>query len=187
MRDNAAPGHSAACVRPGAWTWSATEAADGGPDAGDYRHAVRIGARWLLLPADCPAEVRTTLQCTRLPFTRAFCLGLGSFRGDPVPVYDPNALLAPGTAGSGGYFLVVGRRGAAAALRIDEIAGVLVPPGSHRESLVPWPDFPAELACSAVAVGSAIYLETDLDALLAALAERASLLGTGTTHSRDEP
>lgn len=168
----------------GLWAWA--DPADEPSEAGDYRHAVRIGSRWLLLPADRPAEVRTALRCTRLPFTRAWCLGLASFQGDPVPVYDPAALLGEHPAGNGGCFLVLGRREARAALRIDEIAGLRVPPDAHPRPLPPWPGLPAEMACSAVTVGDTTYLELDLDALLAALAERASLIGTDTPYPRDD-
>ena len=171
----------------GPWAWIDPGAgpADQCPDVGDYRHAVRIGSRWLLLPADRPAEVRAALQCTRLPFTRAWCLGLASFQGDPVPVYDPAALLAEQAPGGGGQFLVVGRRESRAALRIDEIAGLHVPPDAGTEPSSSWPGLPAELACNAVTVGETTYLELDLDALLGALAERASLVGTGTQSPRD--
>jgi hypothetical protein len=160
---------------------------DAGPDAGEIRHAFRIGQRWFLIPPELPAEACEPLACTRLPYTKAWCLGLANFRGDPVPIYDPQALWGDCDTGAGGYFLIVGQRDARAGLRIDEITGISVPVPAHHAPLPPLPGLPPALAHHGLTVDAITYAEIDPGALLALLAAGASVLAADPFASQDFP
>ncbi len=172
-----------------AWPWlsAAAQASDAAETIGEFRHAFRIGPRWLLIPAGLPAEVYPPLPCARLPFTHGWCLGLASFRGDLAPVYDLDALMSERGAEIGRYFLLLGRRDACAALCIEEITGITVAPDTHSDPLASLPRLPADLACRGLVVDGTNFIEVDLGVLLGILAERASLIEAGTITSKDYP
>ncbi|MBK1693588.1 hypothetical protein CKO09_02380 [Chromatium weissei] len=149
------------------------------PPVGTFRHAFRIGHHWFLLPNGMPAEVYPPLPCTRLPFTHRWCLGLASFRGDLAAVYDLAPLLdSSQQTTSHRYLLVLGRREASAALSIDEITGITVPPETPSDSLPPVFESLSTLACFGVTVDGVNYIELDCDDLLRLLATQASLIET---------
>jgi hypothetical protein len=172
---------AARAAQPG----SGPDAAGDAPEPGEFRHAFRIGARWILIPAGAPAEVSPTLACTRLPFTAPWCLGLASFRGDLVPIYDLGALLGETAPGAGSSLLILGQRESRAGLRIDEIAGFEVPQQAPRTLPSRWPGLPDGLDRGGLLVAATVYAEIDLSALLAVLAGRASLLAPATIQSTD--
>ncbi len=151
-------------------------------EAGEFRHAFRIGARWFLIPTGMPAEIFPPLPITRLPFTHGWCLGMASFRGEPAPVYDLGARLDEHRPGPGRYFLLLGPRDAGAALCIEEATGIRVPP---EAATAPPPALPAplaDLARGSLALGAAHYNEIDLPALLGVLAAQA-VLTKDVSHS----
>lgn len=189
MREADAPGVDAIRAAAPAWPWmsAAVQEPDAAQTVGEFRHAFRIGPRWLLIPAGLPAEVYPPLPCTRLPFTHTWCLGLASFRGDLAPVYDLDALISARGAEIGRYFLLLGSRDACAALCIDEIAGITVAPDRPTKPLPPLPDLPTNLACRGLVVDGTTYIELDLLVLLGMLAERASLIAADTITSKDYP
>jgi chemotaxis signal transduction protein len=176
-------------ANPQTWPWLA--ALHDGPDAipsiGEFRHAFRVGRRWLLIPAAMPAEVYPPLPCAHLPFSQPWCLGLASFRGELAPVYDVGAIVDERAPDIGRYLLLLGRRDACAALCIDEITGMTVAPDTPTTSLPPLPGLPPDLTRGALAVDGTSYVEVDLVGLLGLLAERASLLAASTLTSKDYP
>jgi chemotaxis signal transduction protein len=174
---------------PQTWPWLA--ALGDGPEPiqsiGDFRHAFRIGRRWLLVPAAMPAEVYPPLPCAHLPFSQPWCLGLASFRGELAPVYDVGAIVYERSPDLGRYFLLLGRRDACAALCIDGVTGMTVAPETPTAALPPLPGLPSNLTRGALVVEGASYVEVDLVGLLGLLAERASLLAASTLTSKDYP
>jgi chemotaxis signal transduction protein len=144
--------------------------------AGEFRHALRIGQRWFLLPEGMPAEVYPPLPCTRLPFTQHWCLGLASFRGDLAAVYDLAAVLNPQSATTHRYLLALGRRESSVALGIDEITGITVPPDTPTEPLLPLPGLLSTLICAGLTVDGIEYIALDFGELLRLLAAEASLI-----------
>lgn len=151
--------------------------------AGEFRHAFRIGTRWLLIPLGMPAEVYPPLPCARLPFTQHWCLGLASFRGDVAPVYDLAALLGERSANPSRYLLALGRREACAALGIDDITGITVPPDTPTTPPPPLPEPLSELAQHSLTVDAVPYLDSDLGGLLVLLAQRACQINFATLTS----
>ncbi|WP_295388083.1 chemotaxis protein CheW [uncultured Thiodictyon sp.] len=185
MSEVAAPADAPA--EPQAWPWlpAILDAPDSTQPIGDFRHAFRIGQRWLLVPAAMPAEVYPPLPCAGLPFTHPWCLGLASFRGDLAAVYDLGALVDERTPDVGRYFLLLGRRDSCAALCIDEINGITVPPDTLTAPPPPLPGLPSELARGVLVVDRTSYVEVDLVGLLGLLAERASLLAASPLTSEE--
>ncbi|WP_295443103.1 chemotaxis protein CheW [uncultured Thiodictyon sp.] len=169
------------------WPWlpASLDATDQTQPIGDFRHVFRIGQRWLLVPAGMPGEVYPPLHCARLPFTHPWCLGLASFRGDLAPVYDLGAIVNERTPEPGRYFLLLGRRDTCAALGIDEVNGITVPPDTPITCPPPLRGLPSELARGALAVDGTSYVEVDLLGLLELLAERASLLQASPLTSEE--
>lgn len=158
------------------------------PDAERIDHAFRIADRWWRIPPDLPAEVMPAAHCARLPFTRDWCLGLASFRGDLAPVYDLGAWLSTGaTPTAGRYFLVLGRRPARAALRIDEIKGFAIPHDAPVAAAPPLPGLASAFAGSGPLLDGIVYADIDLIALLARLAVGASLLEPGDNVANAAP
>lgn len=169
------------------WLSALLDAPDQAPPVGEFRHALRIGQRWLLVPPVMAAEVYPPLHCAHLPFSHPWCLGLASFRGDLAPVYDLGAILDARTPDVGHYFLLLGRRDTCAALCIDEINGITVPPDTPTGPPPTLPGLPSELAHGALAVDGISYVEVDLAGLLGLLAGRASLLQPSTLTAQDYP
>lgn len=163
-----------------AWGWVAGALAIEDPDQAcdETRYAFRIGTWWFLVPTGWQTEISPRLPCSRLPFTQVWCLGLTNFRGDLVPVYDLGTLIEEERGpGSGGYFLMLGRRNARAGLCFDEIKAIRIPASAGFVPLYPMRHFPDDFECRGVQVEGTFFAEIDYSALSRILAERASLFG----------
>jgi len=168
------------------WSWIASALDVQGSDherpdhePGEVRYAFRIGTWWFLVPLDLQAELAPRRTCSRLPFTRAWCLGLSNYHGDLVAVYDLGALIEEARGpGTGGYFLMLGRRDARAGLCIDEIRPLRVPADTGYVPLYPMRNFPDDFECRGIRIEGTLFAEVDLAAVLVMLAERATLFGT---------
>lgn len=159
------------------WGEQAASGADQPREALDY--SCRIGDWWFLVPLDLRAEVSPVLHCARLPFTRAWCLGLANDRGELVPVYDLGALIETNARrGTSGYFLMLGQREARAGLWIDEIKTIRLPPESGFSPLFSMPNLP-EIDLNGINLDGTLHAKVDFIALLGLLAQRASLIEIG--------
>lgn len=62
--------------------------ADEAKEAVEIRRAVRVGSFQFLLDQSIPAEVIDVPPCYPLPNAPDYCVGLTSWRGFPIPVFD---------------------------------------------------------------------------------------------------
>ena len=162
------------------WSWLAgvLDVEDANQEPGESRYAFRIGTWWFLVPLDRQAEVTPRQTCSRLPFTRTWCLGLTNHRGDLVPVYDLGAMIEEERGrGDGRYFLMLGRREARAGLCIDEIRSLRIPEEAHFVPLYPMRHFPDDFDCRGIRLEGTFFAEVDFTELLGILTERALLFG----------
>lgn len=142
--------------------------------AEQFFHVFHLGAQGFLLEPGTPAEMTELPPMTRLPFSAPWFEGLVNFRGDLLPVFDPQRFLFPDIGpGRGRYLLVLGDEAGRAALRADQVQALMI---TAEQMLTPC-DPPAlnepaiDLVLGARRYGEDTFLQLDLERLLERLSE----------------
>lgn len=86
----------------------------------------RLGEDLLLAPMEQVAEILDPPQCTRVPGTRSWFMGIANVRGSLLPVTDLHGFVHSGRASNArnARLLVYSKDGMRAGVRVDDVLGL---------------------------------------------------------------
>ena len=86
----------------------------------------RLGEDLMLAPMDQVAEILDPPQCTRVPGTRSWFMGIANVRGSLLPVTDLHGFAHSGRASNArnSRLLVFNKDGIRAGVRVDDVLGL---------------------------------------------------------------
>ncbi len=86
----------------------------------------RLGEDLMLAPMEQVAEILDPPQCTRVPGTRSWFMGIANVRGSLLPVTDLHGFAHSGRASNArnARLLVYLKEGARAGIRVDDVLGL---------------------------------------------------------------